>query len=57
MSKEYTEESKKALEIAGEYAIEKGSAYTGTEHILMGLLLEPDGTAGKLLKDFKVILK
>ena len=54
MNKEFTEESKKALEIAGEYALEKGSAYTGTEHILMGLLLEPDGTAGKLLQEFKV---
>ena len=37
MAKEYTAESIKALEIAATYALEKESAYTGSEHILMGL--------------------
>ena len=54
MAKEYTAESIKALEIAATYALEKESAYTGSEHILMGLLLEPDGTASRVLKDHGV---
>ena len=45
----YTDQSLKALEIAGDYAREKNSAYTGTEHILMGLILEGEGTAGAIL--------
>ncbi len=45
----YTEQSRKALEMAGDYAREKNSAYTGTEHILMGLLMEGEGTAGAIL--------
>ena len=54
MEKKLTEQSRKALEIAAEYALEKGSAYTGSEHVLMGLLLEPDGTAGEILREFDV---
>ena len=54
MNINYTEECRKALEIAGEYAREQGSSYTGTEHILMGLLLEPEGTAGVILREYGI---
>ncbi len=54
MDKKFTKQSLKAIDIAMEYAKEKGSAYTGSEHIMMGLLLEPDGTAGSILKEFGV---
>ena len=50
----YTDECQKALEIAGAYALERNASYTGSDHILMGLLLETDGTAGCILREFGI---
>ena len=47
---EYTLSVKKALEIAIDESKKLGHTYVGTEHILLGLIIEKKGLAGKLLK-------
>ena len=43
---------KKVLALAGKEAQALHHVYVGTEHILLGLLREEDGLAGRILKDF-----
>ena len=45
-----TEKAKDALNHAAEAALEMGQNYVGTEHLLMGLIRETDGVAGKILE-------
>lgn len=57
-----TEKAKEALNYAAEAALELGQNYVGTEHLLVGLIREKDGVAGKILEanditDEKVIEK
>lgn len=40
-----------ALELAATEAIASGHNYIGCEHLLVGLVTEPDGTAGRVLRD------
>ena len=40
--------------LARKYANLLNHTYVGTEHILLGLLLEGDGVAARVLKQFKV---
>lgn len=47
----YTESAKQALNLAKKAALSYGHAALGTEHILLGLMEEPAGTAGKVLKE------
>ena len=43
-----TEKAKIALNNAAEVALEMGQNYVGTEHLLVGLIRETDGVAGKI---------
>ncbi|MGW4209934.1 Clp protease N-terminal domain-containing protein [Lentzea sp. NPDC004789] len=45
----YTTHCKKALELAVREALRMGHMFIGTEHILLGVLLEQDGTAAGVL--------
>lgn len=44
-----TPRAKRVLELAGEEAERLGDAYVGTEHLLLGLLREDEGTAAMVL--------
>lgn len=46
----FTEKAKDALNYAAEAALELGQDYVGTEHLLVGLIRESDGVAGKILE-------
>ena len=50
----FTPRVKKVLALAGKEARALNHTYVGTEHILLGLLLEGDGVAARVLKHFKV---
>jgi ATP-dependent Clp protease ATP-binding subunit ClpC len=50
----YTPRVKKVLSIAAEEAKALNHTYVGTEHILLGLLREGDGVAGRVLKNMNV---
>ena len=47
----YTDSAKEALRLARAVARKNHHSYIGTEHILIGLLQEPDGTAGTVLRE------
>ena len=46
----YTSRSKKVLDLAMGQAAEMNHSYVGTEHLLMGLVLEDKGIAGQVLQ-------
>ena len=50
----YTPRLKKVLRLAAEEAKALNHTYVGTEHILLGLLREGEGVAGRVLKDFGI---
>ena len=50
MQKERTRQAENALELSRQAAEECKHGYIGTEHILMGLLRETEGTAGKVMR-------
>lgn len=50
MQDRLTERAKQALNLAAEAALELGQSYVGTEHLLIGLIRESDGVAGKILE-------
>ncbi|HRT21031.1 MAG TPA: ATP-dependent Clp protease ATP-binding subunit [Candidatus Hydrogenedentes bacterium] len=50
----FTPRAKKVLELAVEEARRFNHSYIGTEHILLGLLKEGEGTAAKVLHDLKI---
>lgn len=54
MENKFTRQAKNALLLAKEAAETLKHRYVGTEHLLMGLLGEKDGTAGKALDEFDV---
>ena len=51
MKDNYTKNAKKVLELAGQAAKESLQNYIGTEHLLMGLIREPDGVASRILME------
>jgi ATP-dependent Clp protease ATP-binding subunit ClpC len=53
----YTPRIKKALALAGKEAKALEDSYVGTQHLLLGLLAENDGVAGRVLKSFNLDLK
>ena len=53
----YTPRTKKVLALAQKHAKSLNHAYVGTEHILLGLLAEGDGVAGRVLKKFNLNLE
>ena len=52
MQEKFTRQAANALELAKKAAQSLQHAYIGTEHILLGLMEEKEGTAGKLLEEF-----
>jgi hypothetical protein len=50
----FTPEAKKARELAVREALRLGHNFIGTEHILLGVLSEPDGAGGKALRQLGV---
>ena len=51
MERQFTRQAENALKLAKTTAKTCGHGYIGTEHLLAGLLKEPEGTAGKVLQD------
>ena len=54
MQKEYTDNAKKALALAKKVSGQLHNQYIGTEHILVGLLREKNGTAANVLMENQV---
>lgn len=54
MQEKFTSQALNALMLAKETAQSCNHSYIGTEHILIGLLAETEGTAGKVLEEFGV---
>ena len=54
MQHQFTGQAEKALKLAKTAAESLQHSYIGTEHILIGLIREPEGTAGKVLEEFAV---
>ena len=54
MQEKFTRQAKAALKLAEDAAWSWKHSYIGTEHILVGLLDEQEGTAGKILGEFGV---
>ena len=54
MQKKFTRQAENALLLAKKAAQSLKHTYIGTEHILIGLLREKDGTAGRILEEFHV---
>lgn len=54
MKRQYTEKAKQALKYAKRISNKLGHSYTGTEHILLGLLRQKDSLAGSVLESFHV---
>ena len=50
MREQFTECANRALSLAEKKAKEYGTGYVGSEHLLLGLLLEPAGAAGMVLR-------
>lgn len=51
MQSRFTDKAQEALSYASKYASQLKQGYVGTEHILAGLLREPEGVAHKVLTD------
>ena len=54
MQAKFTRQAEAALKLAKTTAKSCEHSYIGTEHLLTGLLKEPEGTAGKILAEFGV---
>jgi len=54
MFKRYTEKVRKVIMMAQEEAVNLNHNYIGTEHILVGLVKENEGIAGKVLRDLGI---
>lgn len=54
MQERLTRQAMQALALAEKAAQSCGHSYIGTEHILLGLMDEKEGTAGKVLEEFQV---
>ncbi len=51
---DFTPQAERALVLAEEASASLGHRYTGTEHLLIGLLAQKDSLAGKVLAEFHV---
>ena len=54
MQENYTRQAQEAIKLAEETAKKHKHNYVGTEHLLMGLLKQEDGTASAVLSDFHI---
>ncbi|MDQ7779695.1 MAG: Clp protease N-terminal domain-containing protein, partial [Planctomycetota bacterium] len=53
----FTDRARKVMSLARQEALRLHAEYIGTEHILLGLLLEGSGVAARVLKNMQVDLK
>ena len=51
MKKDYTDNAQEAIRLAKSASKQNKQNYTGSEHLLLGLIAEPDGVASKVLRD------
>ena len=54
MSNKFTKQAQAALNLAKAAAVDFEQGYIGTEHLLLGILSETEGTAGRVMEEFKV---
>ncbi len=54
MKDNYTNSAREALRLAHMVSKKMGQNYTGTEHLLQGLVCEPEGVASRILKENSV---
>lgn len=54
MRNKFTKQAQNALALAEAAAVDFELGYIGTEHLLLGLLSETEGTAGRVLEEFQV---
>lgn len=54
MKEQYTEKAKQVLKYAKKISATLGHSYTGTEHILLGLIRQQESLAGAVLAEFHV---
>ena len=54
MDNRFTRQAENALALAEDVVKDLNHGYIGTEHILLGLLAEKEGAAGKVLEEFHV---
>ena len=54
MKEQYTDKAKQVLKYAKKISGKLGHSYTGTEHILLGLIRQKDSLAGSVLEGFHV---
>ncbi len=54
MKEQYTDKAKQVLKYAKKISGKLGHSYTGTEHILLGLIKQKDSLAGSVLEGFHV---
>ena len=54
MRNKFTRQAQSVLTLAKRAAVDFELGYIGTEHLLLGLLSEREGTAGKVLEEFQV---
>ena len=52
MRNKFTKQAQTALTLAKAAAIDFELGYIGTEHLLLGLLSETEGAAGRVLEEF-----
>lgn len=52
MKEKFTKQALNALSLAEKAARTYGHSYIGTEHLLLGLMREKEGTAGLILEEF-----
>lgn len=50
----FTSRAKKTLELALREALSLGHNYIGTEHVLLGLVREPEGVAARILQEHEI---
>ena len=55
MQEKFTRQAVNALKLARSTVQSCKHTYIGTEHILVGLLKEKEGTAGRILEEFEPI--
>jgi ATP-dependent Clp protease ATP-binding subunit ClpC len=53
----FTAQAREVMSLASDEAVVYGQDYVGTEHLLLGLLREPDGVAGRVLQGLGVTVE
>jgi hypothetical protein len=57
MYERFTDRARRVMQLANREALRFNQEFIGTEHILLGLVIEPSGVAGNVLRHFGVDLR